>query len=144
MNNYLKTLDTDQFIEVRIKLKPITDNGAPIVKLSVNEHEFLNGPLLNEIEVIAHIPLLSTILIVVTLSNKEYAHKETAVVIEKLSIDDFNVLPMYSGQAFYINERNFTDPTSYLGFNGVWTLNINEPFYHWRHRITGQGWLLTL
>ena len=28
----------------------------------------------------------------------------------------------------------------YLAIDG--TLNINEPFYHWYHRISGQGWLL--
>lgn len=26
--------------------------------------------------------------------------------------------------------------------NGIWRIKHNESFYRWRHRITGQGWLL--
>jgi hypothetical protein len=44
--------------------------------------------------------------------------------------------------ATYKNDQNVTQPTNYLGFNGTWNLKINEPFYRWRHNITGQGWLL--
>lgn len=24
---------------------------------------------------------------------------------------------------------------------GMWRLTLDEPFYRWRHRVTGQGWL---
>lgn len=41
-----------------------------------------------------------------------------------VTVDDIEVLPKYS----------------YLANNGV--LTISEPFYHWLHRVTGQGWLL--
>lgn len=40
-------------------------------------------------------------------------------------VDNIEVLPKYR----------------YLAKDNV--LTINEPFYHWYHRITGQGWLLT-
>jgi len=43
---------------------------------------------------------------------------------DSVTIDDIEVLPKYS----------------YLANNGV--LTIPEPFYHWLHRVTGQGWLL--
>lgn len=26
--------------------------------------------------------------------------------------------------------------------DGLWRITLHEPFYRWRHRITGQGWLL--
>lgn len=26
--------------------------------------------------------------------------------------------------------------------DGTWNMCLDEPFYHWRHRVTGQGWLL--
>lgn len=41
-----------------------------------------------------------------------------------VSIDGIEVLPKYR----------------YLAINNV--LEFNEPFYHWLHRVTGQGWLL--
>lgn len=25
---------------------------------------------------------------------------------------------------------------------GMWRMTLHEPFYRWRHRVTGQGWLL--
>lgn len=25
---------------------------------------------------------------------------------------------------------------------GMWRITLHEPFYRWRHRVTGQGWLL--
>jgi hypothetical protein len=40
-------------------------------------------------------------------------------------VDGVEILPRYN----------------YLTANG--TLTIDEPFYHWYHRISGQGWLLT-
>lgn len=43
---------------------------------------------------------------------------------DTVSIDGIEILPKYS----------------YLTNNGV--LTISEPFYHWLHRVTGQGWLL--
>lgn len=39
-------------------------------------------------------------------------------------IDNIEILPRYS----------------YLAADGV--LTINEPFYCWYHRVSGQGWLL--
>lgn len=43
----------------------------------------------------------------------------------KVEIDGIEILPKYR----------------YLAENGV--LSINEPFYCWLHRVSGQGWLLT-
>jgi len=43
---------------------------------------------------------------------------------DTVSVDGIEILPKYS----------------YLANNGV--LTIPEPFYHWLHRVTGQGWLL--
>ena len=32
--------------------------------------------------------------------------------------------------------------SEYIGYNGCWTLNIDQPFYHWYHTATGQGMLI--
>lgn len=44
---------------------------------------------------------------------------------DTVTIDQIEILPKYS----------------YLSINDK--LVIDEPFYHWYHRITSQGWLLT-
>lgn len=41
-----------------------------------------------------------------------------------VSVDDIEILPKYH----------------YLAVDG--TLTIDEPFYCWYHRVSGQGWLL--
>jgi hypothetical protein len=57
-------------------------------------------------------------------------------------IEGFEIMPSQTHLATYRNERNITNPTSSLEFNGIWQIKIDEPFYNWRHRITGQGYLL--
>jgi hypothetical protein len=89
------------------------------------------------------VPLLDPIKIEIGMSNKKYNQNlETAVIIDSVCIDGFEITPNYTHLANYQNERNIDNPTSYLGFNGVWKLTIPEPFYRWQHRVTGQGWLL--
>jgi hypothetical protein len=79
----------------------------------------------------------------VKLKNKIYGlNPDTAVVLNQISIDRFDIIPAWTQLAEYVNDHDNTDPTSYLGFNGEWKLEISEPFYQWRHQVTGQGWLL--
>lgn len=35
-------------------------------------------------------------------------------------------------------------PITDFGYDsqGLWRITLHEPFYRWRHRVTGQGWLL--
>ncbi len=56
-----------------------------------------------------------------------------AVEILTLSIDGYEILPVYQHRAI--------PPTNYLDFSGVWTIEIPN-FYLWYHEITGQGWII--
>ena len=77
------------------------------------------------------------------MSDKDYSvEKETAILIDSVIIDGLEIIPNKTHLAYYFNERNIDSPTSYLGFNGTWRLQINEPFYLWQHRIIVQGLLL--
>jgi hypothetical protein len=44
---------------------------------------------------------------------------------DTVSVDNIEVLPRYM----------------YLAVDGI--LDLDEPFYCWLHRVSGQGWLLT-
>lgn len=57
-------------------------------------------------------------------SNAGLHQSLTFNVNDTVFVDDIKILPTYS----------------YLAVNG--TLVINEPFYQWYHRVSGQGWLL--
>jgi hypothetical protein len=79
----------------------------------------------------------------IELSNKHYTLEyETAVIIKQLSVDNIDLLSKVY-LADYVNDHNNTSPTSYLGFNGKWTLTFDKPFYRWLHQHSGQGWLLS-
>ncbi len=143
MKNFSELLDTDVKITVSVSVAPITDNGDPRAWIRINDrtlyHNRLAFPILAQIDV----DLLDPIEIEIGMSDKIYDQNlETAVVIDSVCIDGFEIIPNFTHLAQYQNERNIDQPTSYLGFNGSWKLTIPEPFYRWQHRVSGQGWLL--
>lgn len=143
MNNFLDLLDTDCQIKVTLKLGVIHDNGYPGVSVRVNDDVVEYLQLTQPVEHQFDIPLLDPIEIEISIKDKQYSEiKETAVLIDLLSIDGFEIVPQWTHLAEYHSERGLQKPTSYLGINGSWKLKIDQPFYQWRHHATGQGWLL--
>jgi len=144
MKNFSDLLATENSVLIQLKLRAITDNGMPWCDVKVNQQSLFAGPLQEILAVEHKIGLLDPISISVEMKNKVYSSQaETAVVLEQLTIDNFDILSQWTHLANYDNDHSANTPTSYLGFNGVWSLDITEPFYRWRHKITGQGWLIT-
>jgi hypothetical protein len=143
MKRFSDLLDTEFKILISLTLEPITQNGAPFVRTTCNNIILCDNALDQTQTWRTSVDLLEHIDLQIELSDKTYcSYRETAVLIKSLMIDGFEIVPNWTHLANYHNERNITGPTSYLGFNGIWELKIDEPFYRWRHRITGQGWLL--
>lgn len=134
MKTYSDLLAIDNQLKVELKLQTI---GSPDFVVIVNGVQYTST------KVDCFCSLLDPIRLEIELKNKVYTLEyETAVIIESLMIDNIKVLPQFDYLAIYVNDKNYTNPTSYLGFNGQWTLSINKPFYHWLHEIKGRGWLL--
>jgi len=131
MKTYSELTDTDIRIDIELE--------------SIGDPKFLvNGAVLGQNNLTYHVELLRPFSITIELYNKHYTTEyETAVIIKRLSIDNIEMVPKYDYLAEYINDHNNNNPTSYLGFNGRWTLTIDRPFYQWLHRVTAQGWLLS-
>jgi hypothetical protein len=141
MKNYSDLLGINTLIPITIELEPV---GNPEVQLTINNNQLDYTVLNNKITVTDFVQLLSSITIEVELINKHYTLEyETAVIIQRLSIDNINLIPDYDYLATYINDHNNSNPTHYLGFNGKWTLTIDRPFYQWLHQAQEQGWLLS-
>ena len=141
MKTYSDLQDIDQLINVKINLRTV---GSPDVIVEINQHRYAHTGLSTPITVEYRVGLLDNINVVIKLRNKEYnINNETAVIIDNITIDDIDIVPKFDYLATYVNDHNNNNPTSYLGFNGTWQLNINQPFYRWLHKHTGQGWLLT-
>lgn len=140
MKNYSEVKDINPYSQLRIELQPI---GLPNIRIftpgELTEYSGLTAPIILDYR----IDILNPYSITVELYNKHYTTEyETAIIINRISIDDIEIIPKYSHLTEYINDHNNNNPTNYLGFNGKWTLAIDRPFYHWLHHHSGQGWLL--
>jgi hypothetical protein len=143
MKKFSDLLAIDPKIDLCIHLEPVSYNGCPEFWISVNDKIIEQGTLTHSLTKHCEIDLLDTIKLEIGMKQKSYsAEKETAVIIRSINIDGFEIVPNWTHLAIYQNDHNNESPTSYLGFNGAWRLDIPEPFYRWRHRVTGQGWLL--
>jgi hypothetical protein len=147
MNNFLDLLDTDPKILIRLQLTPICDNGAPQLVVTINGTRLHSGPVDAVTNITKTIGLRDNVIVELVLKEKKYHESlETAVIINSIQIDDFEFVPNYtdgdSNCIYYDNDHNIIAVTNYLGFNGVWQLRIDEPFYRWRHKNSGQGMLL--
>lgn len=140
MKNFSDLLATDQSLDLVISVAPV---GLPDTEIWVNQNLMYQGQLSGTLDISKKLPLLSVFSISVKLKNKIYTtDSETAIVLTKISIDGFDIVPAWTHLANYTNDHHMDDPTSYLGFNGEWKLVISRPFYQWQHQVTGQGWLL--
>lgn len=139
MKNFSDLLATDLHLDFVLIAEPV---GRPDVEIWVNQQLIYQGQLSEPVTVSEQLPLLSGLLISVNLKNKVYSSEsETAVTLTKLSVDGFDIIPNFTHLAQYTNDHDFTEPTSYVGFNGEWRLEVTKPFYQWQHEITSQGWL---
>jgi hypothetical protein len=140
MKTYSDLQAIDTRLHLHIELEPV---GTPDITVFVNDIINDYPALSNIILLDYHIDLLDLFSINIELRNKHYtAEYETAVIIRRLSVDNIDIIPQYDYLAEYVNDHSNNNPTSYLGFNGKWTLTFDRPFYHWLHKHSGQGWLI--
>jgi hypothetical protein len=140
MNTFSDLQDTDLLLDFSLRIQPV---GQPHLKVLVNSELVYSGLLQQALKIQRNLPLLELISIQVQLLEKDYnSSKETAVVIEELRIDNFELLPNWTHLVNYNNDHDYSAPTNYLGFVGTWELTTDAPFYQWLHRATGQGLLL--
>jgi len=144
MKNFLDLLDIDPTIKIKLILRPIVDNGNPLIRIKHNNNILYNDELHNSIVIKCENILMSPINLQIELYNKKYSMtKDTAVIVESLCIDNVEFVPNYTHLINYTNDHNHRDSTNYLGFNGIWELDIPAAFYQWMHEVQGQGWLIS-
>jgi hypothetical protein len=135
MKTYSEILAIEPTLELEIDLGLI---GQPEYTLKVNN--ILYTDRYNLIRVPIEIPIEITI----ELYNKIYvSDSETAIQVNAIRIENELIIPRYDHLVEYVNDHNYTKPTNYIGFNGVWKLSLQPCFFHWLHRVTGQGWIIS-
>ncbi len=144
MKNFLELLATNLSIDIELVLRPVIDNGAPHVEVVIDGKQIYSHVMLKSTVFRVSTLLLNPVDISITMSGKQYcAKQETAVVIESLKVDGFDLVPRYLDQVQYAHDQGQGPAGAYIGFNGHWQLKHKIPFYQWKHTATGQGWLLT-
>jgi hypothetical protein len=139
MKTYSDLQAIDSGLHCHLELEPV---GTPEVAVIING-VYGGGKLFKSVEFNINVDLLKPFCIEIELRNKTYStDHETAVIVKQLQIDGIDLVPRFDYLAEYVNDHNNNNPTSYLGFNGKWTLTIDRPFYQWLHQATAQGWLL--
>jgi hypothetical protein len=140
MNQFSDLLDIREHLLINLRLGVI---GTPLTHVRINGQTHCQSRLDRTWIRDIRLSLLDPVMIEIELREKNYSQsQETAILIESLSIDDFEIVPQWTQLASYANDHDFIGPTTYLGFNGVWRLDIPAPFYQWRHRTLNLGWLL--
>lgn len=143
MKNFLELLGTSIHLPLSLTVRPISNPVPPKCKIFINNKCYFDNILEDTFAVKENLSLNNPIRITLELTDKQYnENRETAIQIENLKIDNISLIPIYINYAVYVNDHNYNDPTTYLGFNGVWTLDIQPNFYMWLHRVDGKGWLL--
>lgn len=140
MKTYSDLQAIDHKLHCHLILEPI---GTPEVAVMI-DGVYTNGKFFKSVVIDVDVDLLKPFSIEIELKNKTYSTEyETAVIIKCLQIDGIDLVPKFDYLAAYINDHGNNNPTSYLGFNGKWSLTIDRPFYQWLHQATGQGWLIS-
>lgn len=140
MKTYSDLPAIDPRLYCRLELEPI---GVPEVAVTIG-HIQGGGKLLEPAVFDVTLDLQQPFMIEIELKNKQYHPElETAVVIKVLQIDGIDLVPRFDYLATYVNDHDNNNPTSYLGFNGKWTLTFHKPFYQWLHHVTAQGQMYT-
>lgn len=139
MNQFLHRLDTvDSLIRLRVSLSPVNDINIPELSIAANTNVIFNGKLSEQPYFETEIRLDEHLDLEIIMANNN------AAIINSIEIDGFEIIPDYIHYSDYIGaDGTEYGSTEYLGVSGKWHFRIDEPFYHWKHRVTGCGWLLT-
>lgn len=140
MKNFSEVTATRPDIKISLHLRPI---GSPHARIIISDQTLFDGIIESDLCLEHDHDLLTPLDFSIELRDKKYSLEyETAIIVDKILVDDISIIPELSHLFHYENDHDFTDPTCYLGFNGIWSLGTSDCFYRWWHQATGQGWLL--
>jgi hypothetical protein len=145
MKNYSDLQATNYTLDVCVELAPV---GTPDVIVNITNMDgvvdtYSAAALIDPVKLTYSLGLRDLFSIEIELRNKTYTlEHETAVIVQRITVDSIDIVPVFDRLARYDNDHGYVDPTSYLGFNGKWTLAIDRPFYQWIHQHTAQGLLV--
>lgn len=144
MKNFSEALDTSTDLEVVVVLKVIKENGEPFFKVETINGIVYQGKLTGDRIMRFYIPGNNKFYVAFSLGDKIYSEKkETAVILESMTIAGRNVLPKFIDDMVYTNDQKKQLCTNYMGYNGTLKFDKTENFHAWYHGKSGQGMLIS-
>jgi len=152
-------MDTMYNTTIALTLKPVWHSEPPLVKVCIDsmvQQIALTETQTFDYHVLCH---QKNLVIAVTLLNKKDSDSvveknlDKAVIIESLTVNGItdsvfvwsgNYCPDYP-EPWYSQQINkplaVLDNQNYLGWNGVWSIQIQVPAFLWMHQLLGLGWV---
>lgn len=153
-------MDTELYnTEIRLKLKPVTSGGYPYCVVKVGDNTVYDDYLRDTTDINYKQEFnRSTQFLEIHFNNKTDADSteatDKAIIIEEIEINNFKsnkfiwggiYEPKYPKIWYSEQVKNGTAPNkqlkncTYLGWNGVFKLEIEIPAYAWIHRVLDFG-----
>ena len=153
-------MDTNQTYQVNLSvlIKPIWFNGPPTIKIGLNG---ITEDITLDKETWFNYNYTSkatTDVLQIEFYGKTDAdtdmvnNKDTAIIIEEVKFNGiasprFAWAGVYTPNypLHYIKDNptvaDTLTPCTYLGWNGIWTLEFTVPVFTWIHKVEGLGWI---
>ena len=153
-------MDTNQTYQVHLSilLKPIWVNNPPTIRISLNglteniildketwfDYRYMSASTTNRLQIEFYGKTNADTDIV--------NNKDTAVIIDQIKLNGiaspkFAWVGVYTPDypLHYIKDNPTAASTltqcTYMGWNGVWTLEFTVPVFTWIHKVEGLGWI---
>lgn len=147
--NYCQAMVTLYNTKIEIELEPVGNPTVSIISGDYKELVSISKPICYTFK--HHTPE-TTIKIIIELLDKSDNDPDTAVIIKTIRLNNIsNVKFAYAGTYYPIypvewsKEQLDLKPSlpgqTYLGWNGVYELEITVPIFTWMHRTMGLGWI---
>jgi hypothetical protein len=139
-------------VNLSVLIKPIWFNAPPTIKVGVNG-------VIEEITLdketwfnYNYTSKATTDILQIELYGKANNDSDTAVIIEEVKFNGINS-PKFAWAGTYIPNyplhylkdnpasASTLSPHTYLGWNGIWTLEFTVPIFTWIHKVEGLGWI---
>jgi hypothetical protein len=147
-------MDTNQTYQVNLSvlIKPIWFNEPPTIKIGLNgiteditldKETWFNYNYTSE---------ATTDVLQIEFYGKANNDSDTAVIIEQVKFNGISN-PKFAWAGVYTPDyplhylkdnptsASTLSPHTYLGWNGIWTLEFTVPVFTWIHKVEGLGWI---
>lgn len=142
-------------VTVDVLLRPVTNTRGPTVQIQFDQQQIsveLTEPTWYKFETLGSADTS------VTLEIEHYGKKDTdtdvktgadvAVVVEEIKVNGISS-PRFVWAGIYrpdypphlVDQPKELKYSNYLGWNGVWSLDIGLPSFTWIHHIENLGWI---